>query len=96
MEVQVIYHYSQDDKDCSEAYCGVELIIDGKVVALFDDYYHDKGSEKVAGFIMALHWMQLNNLLPSKLIESKTKHLPDWETWMGWEEIDGMVIWGGG
>lgn len=52
-----IVHYSADDKDCGGDYLDVELLdADGKQIATFDDYYHDKGLEKCEGFISGVEY----------------------------------------
>lgn len=58
MEIKIITHFPTDDEDCNGDYYDVEVQIDGKVVASFGDYYHDKGQDKAEawkdGYIAAM------------------------------------------
>lgn len=56
MKVEIVTHYDKDDKECSGEYVGVDVIVEGKVVASYQDYYHDKGDLKAEAFVEGLKW----------------------------------------
>ena len=57
IKVQLIYHYSVEDEDCGGDYCSVDVMVDGKKVIGYGDYYHDKGAETAGGFIDGLKFV---------------------------------------
>lgn len=50
-EFTVITHYSTDDQDCSGDYVDIELNINGCLYYTAGDHYHDKGRDRVEGYI---------------------------------------------
>lgn len=56
-EIVVTEHYCEDDADCCEDYCSIDIAINGKKVAEYGDSYHDNGQEKVEGFLDALNFL---------------------------------------
>ncbi len=58
MKVKVVTHYAEDDTDFGGDYYSVDILdAGGNVIARFGDYYHDKGDEKVEGFIQGVNWI---------------------------------------
>jgi hypothetical protein len=51
-----VYHYFKDDTDCDEDYAKIELLHGKQVIATWGDSYHDKGAEKLKGFIEGVEW----------------------------------------
>jgi len=56
MRAAVVYHYSVDDPKFTGDYYEIELFMEGSCVATWGDDYHDKGREKLAGFIQGVEW----------------------------------------
>ena len=54
MLIEVVTHYHQDDVRCSSDYIDMEIFVDGEFVKSWGDDYHDKGHEKVEGFLEAV------------------------------------------
>lgn len=52
-------HYSTDDPECYGDYHSIDLVdsVSGRVIQSYGDYYHDKGSEKVEGFLDGLRFL---------------------------------------
>ena len=46
-----IYYVFPDEDDFGTDEWAIHLELNGKVIAEYGDYYHDKGSEKAKGFI---------------------------------------------
>lgn len=60
LNVTVITHYPTDDPDCGGDYANIDIVdAKGKTIAAYGDYYHDKGQEKVQGFLDALRYLKL-------------------------------------
>ncbi len=52
MELTILTHYAKDDIDFTGDYWKVEVFDEtGKCIYIKGDDYHDKGKEKVEGFI---------------------------------------------
>lgn len=51
---RVIVHYGEDDPQCISDYHRVEVFLNGKKVVEYADAYHDRGMDKVKGFLDAL------------------------------------------
>lgn len=62
IDVKIVTHYEQSDTDCSGEYYDIEVFINNRLVAEYGDYYHDKGEEKVEGFIAALKLIYGNDI----------------------------------
>ena len=56
-KLTIISRFDKNDENCSGDYCEVKLLIDEKLAITYGDYYHDKGSEKIEGFIDGLKWV---------------------------------------
>ena len=57
MKLKQVTHFHVDDPDCGGDYIDVELLDEqGNVIAEYGDYYHDKGDEKIEGFIDGVEW----------------------------------------
>ena len=57
MDLRIVTHYDREDTDFPGDYCEIEIFDkDGNSIAWFGDYYHDKGDEKVEGFIQGAIW----------------------------------------
>ncbi len=55
--VTQVTHYPEDDPKGNGDYYDIELLdAEGKVIATFGDYYHDKGQEKAEGFIQGVEY----------------------------------------
>ncbi len=55
MILTVRTHYPQNDPNCDSDYSSIEILDStGRVLQAYGDYYHDKGVEKVEGFLDAL------------------------------------------
>lgn len=54
--VERVTHYPDTDPECGSDYYDVELIdrATGKQIVAYGDAYHDRGSEKMDGFLDAL------------------------------------------
>lgn len=52
--IQIIKRFAKSDTKCSGDYHSVELIIEDDIAASYGDHYHDKGDDKIAGFLDAL------------------------------------------
>ena len=56
IEITQVIHFAKDDPDCFGDHVDIELIKDGEVIQNYGDYYHDKGQEKVEGFIAGMEY----------------------------------------
>ena len=54
MTIRVLTHYLKSDPQFQGDYVSVEIFANGLKLKSYGDYYHDKGTEKVAGFLDAL------------------------------------------
>lgn len=51
-------YYSQDDPECYEDYYGIALFDEmGEKIVEYGDHYHDKGEEKMEGFLDGMRYM---------------------------------------
>jgi len=51
-----IWHYSNDDPDFKSDYYYIEIWHYNIKIATFGDSYHDRGSDKLDGFIKGIEW----------------------------------------
>lgn len=49
-KIEVVYHYSKEEGTDGD-YSDVEIKLNGKQVQTYDDDYHDKGRDKVVGWL---------------------------------------------
>ncbi len=68
-KIEKLYCFPSKD-DFGGDYSSVEVAFDGKTVAEFGDYYHDKGDDKADGFIEGVAFA-----LGKKLPEVKTRQV---------------------
>lgn len=57
LNFKAVYHYPIYDEEFGGDFLGIELFHDGEMVQWFGDYYHDKGEEKLGGFIMGIKFI---------------------------------------
>jgi len=55
--IQIIQHFPITDQDFIGDYYDIELKMNGVVAATFGDYYHDKGEDKVKGFLSCVEYL---------------------------------------
>jgi|GEM_PF-6372807 len=55
--VEIVTHFLKDDPECICDYTSVDILINGKRVEDYGDAYHDRGDEKVDGFLDALKFL---------------------------------------
>jgi hypothetical protein len=70
-----VIHFDEDDKTFGGDYFSVELKDEnGKVIAAYGDCYHDKGAEKVEGFIAGVEWAARRkvNLVTERIADGQT------------------------
>lgn len=64
MKIKIVTHYAESDLDFSYDYLDIEIYVDDVCVQQYGDHYHDKGSEKVDGWLdgfkFAMKWKNLN------------------------------------
>lgn len=58
MGIEVIYHYGLDDPECNGDYHECELWCNNQLVLHLGDFYHDKSSYQVKGFLACLKFMK--------------------------------------
>lgn len=51
MKIKVITHYAKDDTGFFGDYLSIDIKISNRIVVSFGDDYHDKGLEKLEGWI---------------------------------------------
>lgn len=57
MNIAVLTHYGEDDKKFISDYYSIEILNeDGKSIYFKGDNYHDKGAERIEGFIDGLKY----------------------------------------
>lgn len=57
MKLTVVTHYCKDDPNFDSDYSDIEILdTEGNQIAIYGDYYHDKGLEKIDGFIDGIRW----------------------------------------
>ncbi len=61
-EIEVVTHFWTNDPGCNSDYARIELLIDDELAIEYQDDYHDKGQEKIDGFIEGLRWVFDDNL----------------------------------
>lgn len=57
LDIVIISHHPDDDKDCGSDEYAVSVTVCGYTVAQYGDSYHDKGYEKAIGFVDAIKAM---------------------------------------
>ena len=57
MNVKIVKHYSIEDPEFYGDYGSIQIFINGDLAIEYGDYYHDKGQEKVDGFLDALRFL---------------------------------------
>lgn len=58
MKLKQVTHYPKSDPDCDGDYYDIELLSEtGMVIVEYGDYYHEKGEEKMEGFIEGVEWV---------------------------------------
>lgn len=57
-KVKVVMHFPKWDTKYYGDYSSIDVYIDGQCVTTYGDYYHDKGLDKVEGFIEGLRFFQ--------------------------------------
>ena len=73
MKLEIVTHFSIEDTDCGGDYYSIDVVApDGKAIASYGDYYHDKGREKVEGFLDGLRYAGIK-------VTTVEKHVPDME-----------------
>lgn len=60
MKIEIVTNYCSDDPKFSGDFCEVDIYIDEQLVISYGDYYHDKGWEKVEGFLDAVGYLVPN------------------------------------
>ena len=53
MNIKIITHYGKNDIECTGDYWEIDLVIDDKSHFYFGDDYHERGMDKVEGFLRA-------------------------------------------
>lgn len=61
--IKIVTHYSEDDPQFYRDYYCIEVFIDEVKVKHYGDHYHDKGRDKVDGFLDALCVMDIKHLV---------------------------------
>jgi hypothetical protein len=69
--IEAVYHYSEEDEDCSGDYYDIELKVNGKIVLKLGDYYDCKSEYVIDGFIEGLKFCGI------KMPKLKTTHIAD-------------------
>jgi len=70
----VVTHFRDDDKECWGDYCSIDILDEkGNLIETYGDYYHDKGDEKVQGFIDAIEYID------GEAPEVERKNVADYE-----------------
>lgn len=67
LDIEIVQHYHVKDTKFYGDYWGIDLYVNDELVHEFEDYYHDKGMEKIEGFTMALDYMGI----PYEVTEKK-------------------------
>ena len=66
MELDFVYHYEVDDKDCSGDYWDIEVFHKGELITEFGDEYHDRGMDKLEGFIEGIEWITDSDVIVNR------------------------------
>ncbi len=57
MKLKIVTHFTTDDPEFCADYYDIELFDESdELVTEFGDYYHDRGDDKVEGFIEGAEW----------------------------------------
>lgn len=64
MKIQIITHYCIEDTEYDEDYTGIDIVKINEqgnkvLIKSFGDSYHDKGQEKVEGFLEAMRYFNI-------------------------------------
>lgn len=70
--ITVTTHYGTDDPECECDYYEIVVTSGRKKIAHFGDWYHDKGADKLAGFIQGLRLIYPD-------LEVKTRDVADYK-----------------
>lgn len=62
MKLKVVWRYLWDDTELDEDYYNIDVYHEDKLIVQFGDYYHDKGQEKLKGFIKGVEWATGKNV----------------------------------
>ena len=57
MDILITEHYNKEDKLFERDYLSIDIEVDGQLIKEYGDYYHDKGYEKMLGFLDALKYL---------------------------------------
>ena len=58
MKLKIITHYAEEDVSCCFDYYSIEILDEnGKSICFYGDSYHDKGKEKIEGFIAGVEYI---------------------------------------
>ena len=53
----VVTHYGKNDEGCRRDYWDIEVLDEnGRLVIDFGDCYHDRGKERLEGFLQGVQW----------------------------------------
>lgn len=57
IKVEIVAHYVKNDEGMEGDYAAISVAVNGVKAAEYGDDYHDKGAEKVEGFVDALNFV---------------------------------------
>jgi hypothetical protein len=69
MQIEVRTRYAFDDPEMTSDYYAIEIYVDNKLMRSYGDYYHDKGYDKMQGWLdgfidgVSLHNTELTNVV---------------------------------
>lgn len=67
LDLTAVWHFDKEDTDFGGDYHYITLFDNGgNQVHEFGDAYHDRGQEKLEGFIMGLRWLGYEVILERK------------------------------
>lgn len=52
-KVKIVWHFAEDDKDCSHDFYAVDMWFDKEKVLNLGDDYHDQSDGQIRGFLAA-------------------------------------------
>ena len=68
MTLTIITHYAENDPEFTSDYHSIGIYIDGELVREYGDSYHDKGKEKVEGYLNALDDLTMLDAIEHKSV----------------------------
>ncbi|MHC4757084.1 MAG: hypothetical protein ACYTE8_00345, partial [Planctomycetota bacterium] len=71
----VVTHFAEDDEDCGGDYMTMDIRYGDRIIAGYDDYYHDHSDDKVDGFIEGVRWALANKDELAGKTKIKTKYV---------------------